>query len=140
MASVFVSMGKIQKFNFWYNIFDGAVAFLQSKFHLLAQKLQLSPLLLGSTVYPVQEHGTRIWSTNNLFSCNTCEGKKQYRIYYYTSLMTQAISSCEFTSLAEDLYKYKKQLNELKKYVWMVGPKSIQTIEGIITDKIHPHI
>ena len=36
--------------------------------------------------------------------------------------------------------KYKKQLNKLKKQVGMVGPKSTQTIVGIITDEMHPYI
>ena len=38
-------------------------------------------------------------------------------------------------------YKYKKQLNKLKKLVGMAGPKSTQTrVVGIITDEMHPYI
>ena len=38
------------------------------------------------------------------------------------------------------MYKYKKQLNKLKKQVGMVGPKSTQTrVVGTITNEIHPY-
>ena len=37
--------------------------------------------------------------------------------------------------------KYKKQLNKLKKYLGMIGPKSTQTrVVGIIMDEMHPYI